>query len=1108
MDRVFLDNEEPTYKPVARSGQENPDYGFLDALSAQLTFGNMSKGLIDEITAPKVNEEPEQGYWYSDYAKEKGIAPEEWEMFSNTVNPEQFDAVKADIDKRNQAREIVAESGGYGIAAGIVSATIDIPTLLTMGVGLGSIPAAKQVITAARSAMFGSEVAATTAARAVLASNLEGAVVSSAARLAGTGAAAETASEAVLQGIQPERTATESVANIASTTILSGIMGAGGQALANKLLSKSVDDMAFAMDKEMLDFSVVDDSAAAVTGFYGAGESSLSAAVVNPKLPLEASRTVAKGGKVMNKVFKTFEKGTAFLNPNTRFAASPLESIVSGAEQLLEFSTVRAKNVEGVASKQAVETALNQYAGRASKYYRVLDDEYSGYAKAAKSAGEKPLSKEDFRKQVFTSATVRDDSFTALPELARPFASRLAKAEDEAYGFAREQALSTGKWTEEDLPLSGRSYRPRSYVREKIVANPEKWDADITPWSLEKAAKAQEEAAATTKKFKSQYNVAFKKRDEGVLGSPTSAEYKKEMKFIKDFEEAEDILTLRVEELAAEIRAHVTAQVTSAGTDSGFKVSPMSRGPLKERTWDIDPANIIDFMETDPVVIMENTMRKAGAEIELTRSFGSARFEDYGKVVDEDYKLARGSLIKEKEAALAKDPSKADKIEKQYQKKFTELDKDWRDGKNQLADAWDLIRGTYRNTGILAPDQALARALSFERKWAYLSGMETAPLTAISDAGAMQLTLGYSKVWGESLKPLLKSFESPEFKAAISKNKQYLESLNIGVNTLTNARQGTLYGIGDPFIKGSMGEKMMHNLSTGLGNLGMNQWNDMMETIAGVTHQQLILKTALNGAKDPDTYVSLADAGLDKVMLGRINAAMELHGEVVGDLKVHVPNTASWTDKGAARALDLAISKLNGQVIIRKKAGDIPLSWNHPVGQVLTQFLSFPVSSNQKYLMRTLQGYDRNVATGVATMVSLGIGSKMLTDLVRNRVSTPAEDVTTWLFTGLDRSGMFSVPFMVNQRMLEPFGIGLRGNVTDKDAKQYFSPDRVVADAFGPSSRLARNQMKAAYGLGQYMSDGSMSASNAKALMSLVPFMDVEPLVRISNKMQESLTEE
>ncbi len=132
------------------------------------------------------------------------------DAFLNVRNRQQAAAVKARIDREDQDNAILAESGAAGFVAGMAMGMID-PTLILPG---GAIY---------RSAKGGFSVGR------------------SAASAAAAGAVQGAASEALLQGSQVTRRPEDWVTSIASSTVLSGLLGGGAAALLTRSERKAIE---------------------------------------------------------------------------------------------------------------------------------------------------------------------------------------------------------------------------------------------------------------------------------------------------------------------------------------------------------------------------------------------------------------------------------------------------------------------------------------------------------------------------------------------------------------------------------------------------------------------------------------------------------------------------------------------------------------------------------------------------------------------------------------------------------------------------------------------------------------------------------------------------
>jgi hypothetical protein len=143
------------------------------------------------------------------------------------------------------------------------------------------------------------------------------------------------------------------------------------------------------------------------------------------------------------------------------------------------------------------------------------------------------------------------------------------------------------------------------------------------------------------------------------------------------------------------------SQVGASQALSNIGLSPLKRGPLKDRTYQIPDELIEDFLESDIQEIAGIYGRTMAGDVELTRAFGSA---DMSTQIDEivanyrELKDAAGAAATGKSAlaALPDDLASAYEGPVTRNKVLEFLDKSERADLDDIKATRDLVRGTYK----------------------------------------------------------------------------------------------------------------------------------------------------------------------------------------------------------------------------------------------------------------------------------------------------------------------------------------------------------------------------------------------------------------------------
>lgn len=437
-------------------------------------------------------------------------------------------------------------------------------------------------------------------------------------------------------------------------------------------------------------------------------------------------------------------------------------------------------------------------------------------------------------------------------------------------------------------------------------------------------------------------------------------------------------------EVADEVFNKLTGRA-SEGVRPEF-ISITSRGPMKERTFNIPDELVEPWLESNAVEVGRRYQRVMSSDVELANKFGSPDMKDALAKVDSSYDRLRQGIT---------DP-----------KELTRINAAQVEDKKHLAAVRDIIRGIY-GQGNASADYAYMFRIAASAEYVLKMGSVvlsslTEPVRVVAAKGLLPFMRdGFNAL--SNIKALKLSIEEARLAG------------NINDKILAH-RLSTLADLSD--VYGSRGpvEKFMDNATNVASSWnGIRMWTDAGKSLASTLIQNQILKGVSDfagaGAK---TRKYLAFLGIDEGMAERIGKQFAEHGENMGG--VHVAKTEAWTDDVAVRIYRAALNKDLDSMVVTRGAADLPLFAHSPIGRIILQFNTFNLASHQRILMRGLQeGGARFVGT-VAAMTTMGMLQTYLAALAGNRMSklpNMAEDPGWWLSEGLDRSGVFSVPFQI-----------------------------------------------------------------------------------------------
>lgn len=182
------------------------------------------------------------------------------------------------------------------------------------------------------------------------------------------------------------------------------------------------------------------------------------------------------------------------------------------------------------------------------------------------------------------------------------------------------------------------------------------------------------------------------------------------------------------------------------------------------------------------------------------------------------------------------------------------------------------------------------------------------------------------------------------------------------------------------------------------------------------------------------------------------------------------------------------------------------------------QFRSFALASNQRVLLRGLQEDQTRFWGGVVGMSAIGAFIYMLKQLESGREIS--DNPGTWVAEGLDRSGIFSLAFEVNNALEKAGGFGIYNAAaaafpgkSQKAPASRFASRTGYASMFGPTYELGEGAYGLmSMGLRAARGDLDMTAGDVGTLRRMTPFASL-PYWRwlidgqIVNPLKESLSD-
>lgn len=493
-----------------------------------------------------------------------------------------------------------------------------------------------------------------------------------------------------------------------------------------------------------------------------------------------------------------------------------------------------------------------------------------------------------------------------------------------------------------------------------------------------------------------------------------------------------------IEDVVSSIYNKITGRETDAIAQDFIRIPAAARGPLKERTFNIEDAKIAAFLEDDIDEVGRRYTRSMGADVEVKAMLarrGAEKFEDLIKEIQDDYAEMRKGVTDERE--------------------LKQINARERSDIKDLKAVHAMLKGAYlpeQNSGNWA--KVVNAAMTFN----YIRAMGGVVLSSLTDVARPLMVHGLGRYMNDGVAPLVKNLK------AVRMSSREAKLAGVVGERVRNAMLATYSEVTDPYSRSSPFERMMENVARGFSRAtGMPYWNDFMKTVSGVMTQNRVLDNAARwGAVGEKEQRYMRFLGIDQPMAERIAAQFAEHGDTLDG--VRVANTEDWTDDVAVRAYRAAIAKDVDSIIVTKGIGDVPLFAHTPTGRALLQFKGFALASHQRALVRGLQEDKANMVAGLIAMTAIGSFIYWLKSVESNRAQDISDNPGRWIAEGLDRSGFLAIPFEVNNTM-EKIGApglytGLQAmfpSATQKAPASRYAVRSVVDAALGPTVGLAKD---------------------------------------------------
>lgn len=258
---------------------------------------------------------------------------------------------------------------------------------------------------------------------------------------------------------------------------------------------------------------------------------------------------------------------------------------------------------------------------------------------------------------------------------------------------------------------------------------------------------------------------------------------------------------------------------------------------------------------------------------------------------------------------------------------------------------------------------------------------------------------------------------------------------------------------------------------------GMKHYNAYMKGIVASMTQNKIIRTLKAG--DPAELQKLKRLGISDEVVGSISRQLNKHAGKTG--KLWTANTQLWDDLEARNIFEGAMLKESDKIIISPGAGDKPLWMNTELGKTFGQFKTFIMAATNKMMIPLMQ--DQEMArkwSEIATMQALGVLTYYAKSYLGGR--EPSDDPYTVTLEALDQTGLTAYTMEMVNIASKIYGKDILGR--EQGAIRYNS--RSVADSvFGASFGTFNDLAKGGYYIFRDDETAAQEAQTADALTHL-----------------------
>ena len=503
-------------------------------------------------------------------------------------------------------------------------------------------------------------------------------------------------------------------------------------------------------------------------------------------------------------------------------------------------------------------------------------------------------------------------------------------------------------------------------------------------------------------------------------------------------------------------------------------------GPLKNRTLNIDPNDLDEFLDNDIEFILNRYARSVETDIAFNKQFGSADMDIQLREIELDYENMIKAVQDSKLEIRAKD-KKILRLVKERQTTLTDI-KAIRD---RIQGKYKMPEDPYSLSGQLPK---AAQAYSFAAVGGGIALAQIPDLAHVMVARAMSGPLGKDITkFGKVLKGLKLS-------------KDDLLEIGVGHETWATSRAFEVADLGaDEIMSGTRMDKLIRKHSGKFMNIALiNQMNDFTRRMSAnhVANRMIIDFQKHAAGRLPKARLdSLSKLGIGPGDMSQALKEFAKHSTKIDG--VRMANMHLWN----ADTFKLAIREEVDNLIIIPGAADRSLWMSSGLGKVLSQFMGFAFAFQNKILLPGLQRADKEFLGKLTGLVFLGAATSQLRRALDGRelIDNPEE----LILEGIDRSGATGLLFDIHNKVQSFTGIGAATLLTDRQRSR-FATQNAWTRVMGPLPGIIDNFRVPISNI----VNGNGSEADIKKMWRALPFQNLFYTKLLTNMLRDSLAEE